>query len=1200
MSEPLSSDPLTLAGRAVELARRWAREAEAAEVEPADARLAGLLGDASARRFAVEIADGVMRTESLGAAASQLRRFAPTVPSTLPWYVRGTVRLGGGVAPILPSPVVPIARRMLREVLRPLVVDGRAGKLGAEFERIARSPRTGHPDEGASDATDSGIVGLDLSILGASALGEAQARRRLDGLHDLIRAGDVDHISFPVSSVIAPGSPWAFDERVEQAVDRLTPLCVTASAEHVVVTLDVEEHRDLDLTIAVFTRLLENPELKSLHAAIVLPTSLPDALPALQELTAWAQDRVDHGGAPISVRLAKGTELPLERREALLHGWTPAHYDSPLDADANQLRCLDWALRPERTRAVRVGVVGHDLGITAYAWLLAQDRGVDDALEIVRMHGSEPARTRAVARETGRVLLRAAVVPPAEFDIAIGRLIRQIDACAASDEDHLIEVVRRSTGSALRIGARRTQNRLAPVHESARPSVQPQKPDEQLTKAVLGITRGSDDESFFETAVYSEHEIEADAGGAPGFDNAPDSDPSLPANREWARGIFGRIRQPSMPERAASARPDDLDAVLALTREAGARWGSRPAAERADTLLRAAAAIEGRRGDLIETAAREHGLLFTEGDVEVSRAVDCARYYAATSRELDAIAGAAFEPAALTVVAPSWQAPIADAAEGVLAALAAGSAVVLSPDPRASRTAASIAETLWQVGVPREALVIVDAESATQVFASDPVDRAILGESRRAEGLSGRPGLPMLAETGGGNAVIVTGSADLDQAASDIALSAFTRAGQARGAAGILILVGSAGRSKRFAAQLADVTRSLHTGWPGDPHSQVGPLVERPQGGAEWALTELDDDEQWLVQPRPVGDDPSGRLWTPGIRIGVRPGSRFHLESHGVPVIGIMHAATMEKAIELQNRAGSGSVAGLHTRDAGELAQWLEEVEAGGLFVNRCTTGAVVQRQPDGLWRSSIGPGAKSGGPHRLIGLGSWRSRRSATLSSTLHLRGLDSRITAIIEAAQSSLDYEAFEWLRRAALSDALAWDREFGQVRDVSKLGVERNLLRYRPVPVEVRVAADARLQDLLRVAIAAVRAGSPFVLSLSEGLPAGVRHALAELQATIYLESDEEWLERGLRQASSDGDDLLVASRAERVRLVGGADAVARLREQVTDRPGGGSDLSILDGEVTSAGRVELLSFVREQSISITAHRGGVPDDWSSEVI
>src|SRR5699024_7387697 len=133
-----------------------------------------------------------------------------------------------------------------------------------------------------------------------------------------------------------------------------------------------------------------------------------------------------------------------------------------------------------------------------------------------------------------------------------------------------------------------------------------------------------------------------------------------------------------------AARIDDaavLESTLSGVRDAGARWGARPAVERAEVLLRAAAALEGRRAELIEVAASETGKVLAEADIEVSEAVDFARYYAAKARELDAVAGAAFEPARVTVVTPPWNFPLAIPAGGVLAALAAGSGVVFKPAP---------------------------------------------------------------------------------------------------------------------------------------------------------------------------------------------------------------------------------------------------------------------------------------------------------------------------------------------------------------------------------------------------------------------------------------------------------------------------------------------------------------------------------------
>lgn len=1231
MADPTpSTDPesVSLADRAVELARRWVIEAAAADVDPAAERLAGVLQDANGLPFTLGFVDGVMRPESLGAAASQLHRIAPIVPDFLPWYLRSAVRLGGGVAQILPTPVVPIARRVLREMVGHLVVDARPAKLGPAIAKIRES--------GAR---------LNLNLLGEAVLGEAEAQRRLDGIHDLIRRPDVDYVSVKVSAIISHISMWAFDEVVEAVVERLLPLYLTAATDRTFINLDMEEYRDLDLTIAVFTRLLEDPRLDALEAGIVLQAYLPDALPALQQLTAWARDRVDHGGAPIKIRLVKGANLAMERVEAQMHGWAQATYDTKVETDANYLRCLDWALRPEHVHAVHLGIAGHNLFGIAYAWLLAGERGLralsaggegggQPPIEFEMLLGMAQGQVQAVSREVGEVLLYVPVVNPDEFDVAISYLVRRLEENASSDnflsaafrlgddetlfvreQDRFLDALELSTSRTLRVGARRTQDRQAPVHESARPAPVAPAPEEELTKAVLGISRGSDDsgEPFLETAVYAPRELDEATGGAPGFANTPDSDPSLPANRDWARDIHARIADSDIGVATIeAARIDDpavLESTISGVREAAALWGARPATERADVLLRAAAALEGTRGELIEVAAAETGKVFAEADVEVSEAVDFARYYAAKARELDAVGGAAFEPARVTVVTPPWNFPLAIPAGGVLAALAAGSGVVFKPAPQSRRCAAVIAETLWEVGVPRDVLALVDIEEGDlgrALISHESVDRVILTGSWETAALfrSWRPDLPLLAETSGKNAIIVTPSADLDLAVADVVRSAFGHAGQKCSAASLAILVGPVGRSKRFARQLADATRSLHVGWPSDPRAEVGPVIERPQGKLAWALTELEGEEQWLIEPAVSVDDASGRLWRPGIRVGVQPGSRFHTEEFFGPVLGIMHAPTLERAIEMQNAVAYGLTAGLHTQNPAELDLWLDRVQAGNLYVNRGITGAIVQRQPFGGWkRSSVGPGAKAGGPNYLIGLGSWRSSGSGPVSSTLHLRGLDSRITELIESAQPSLDYEAFEWLRRSALSDALAWDREFGQVRDVSHLGVERNLFRYRPVPVAIRATADAGWQELLRVVIAAVRAGAGFVLSTPVGLPAEVRRALGDLGAVVYMETDDEWIERMRRRDDTSGDALAAldsAPRPSRVRLVGSRASVAALHGALAVAVDGDPDLAVYDGEVTSAGRIELLPFVHEQAIAITAHRYGNPDDWSASVI
>ena len=226
--------------------------------------------------------------------------------------------------------------------------------------------------------------------------------------------------------------------------------------------------------------------------------------------------------------------------------------------------------------------------------------------------------------------------------------------------------------------------------------------------------------------------------------------------------------------------------------------------------------------------ASETGKTIDQGDPEVSEAVDFAHYYAESARKLDDVDGATFVPAKLTVVTPPWNFPVAIPAGSTLAALAAGSAVVIKPAKQARRSGAVMIEALWEAGVPRDVLTMVqlgERELGRQLISHPAVDRVILtGGYETAELFrSFRQDLPLLAETSGKNAIIVTPSADLDLAAKDVAYSAFGHAGQKCSAASLVILVGSVAQVQAL-PQPADRRRHLAEGrLPGGPGQPDGP-----------------------------------------------------------------------------------------------------------------------------------------------------------------------------------------------------------------------------------------------------------------------------------------------------------------------------------------------------------------------------------------
>ena len=170
----------------------------------------------------------------------------------------------------------------------------------------------------------------------------------------------------------------------------------------------MEEYKDLDMTIAVFTRILDKPEFKNLEAGIVLQAYLPDALDAMIRLQDWAAARAG-GGAAIKVRVVKGANLPMEQVEASLHDWPLATWGTKQDSDTNYKRVINYSLHPDRIRNIRIGVAGHNLFDIAFAWLPAKQRGIADtaqqSIEFEMLLGMAQGQAEAVKKDVGSLLL---------------------------------------------------------------------------------------------------------------------------------------------------------------------------------------------------------------------------------------------------------------------------------------------------------------------------------------------------------------------------------------------------------------------------------------------------------------------------------------------------------------------------------------------------------------------------------------------------------------------------------------------------------------------------------------------------------------------------------------------------------------------------------------------------------------------------
>jgi RHH-type proline utilization regulon transcriptional repressor/proline dehydrogenase/delta 1-pyrroline-5-carboxylate dehydrogenase len=1065
-------------GTAVALARRWAGASEA--VSAHSARLAALVSDPVGLDLAVRFIDRVVRPEDVAVAGRELGRLrAADVPRGVLGPVdRALFALGTRLGPVFPSVVVPAARTRLRGLVGHLVAD--LGQLGPHIERLRSQG-----------------FRLNLNLLGEAVLGETEATARLMRIQTLAARRDVDNVSVKVSGLASQLSPWD-PTALERLLMRLRLLARSAAWDGTTITLDMEEYRDHELTVRVFAALLAEPELAQAGLGIAIQAYLPDSLDALDVITEHAIRRVESGGLPAKVRLVKGANLPMERVEAILHGWQQAPYETKAEVDANYVRLLDRALTPRRARALRVGVASHNLFHVALAHVVATDRGLADSVDVEMLQGMAPAQAAAVRDDVGGVLLYTPVVARRDFDLAVAYLVRRLEE-SASHDNFLPAVL---AGGQSAIDEQERQFR-ASVEDRDTPGTRPRR------------------------------RLRPESGATGGWCNEPDTDPADPVAQGWATGLLGRAVKAPIREVATAG---DVDDVVARAVRAAPGWAATPPTERARLLRSVAEHLRVRREDLLAVMSQEGAKTIAEADPEVSEAVDFATYYAERAGELPdgSVPGARFRPSGITVVTPPWNFPVAIPLGSALAALAAGSAVILKPAPQTPQCAAvamaAVHAALDDAGISRDVAQIVDpveGDLGRRLVSHPDVQRVLLtGSIETARAFAGwRPGLDVIAETSGKNAIVVTPSADVDLAVADVVRSAFGHAGQKCSAASLLILVGSAGRSARLRRQLADAVGSLRVGAATDLATTMGPLIEPPSGKLLRALTTLDEGESWLVRPERRGE----RLWTPGVKHGVAPGSFFHLTECFGPVLGIIRVDTLQQAIEVQNAVPFGLTGGLHSLDPGEIATWLDQVQVGNAYVNRHITGAIVGRQPFGGWKASaVGPGAKAGGPHYVAQLGSW------------------------IDAPEVPQDDAG--WLAWARADDERAWANRFGVEHDPAELGIESNVLRYRPVErLTILVGRGARDREVERVRAAAQRAGVPVSI-------------MDEPQAV-----------------AASGENRLFG----RVRVIGAAPG---LRTAARDDDVG--RVTIIDHPVLAAAEREMLTVLKEQVISRTRHRFGHP--------
>lgn len=997
-------------------------------------------------------------------------------------------------------------------------------------------------------------IGQNVNLLGEVVLGNEEADKRYYHYLEALESPDINYISVKISGIYAQTHALNYEESFPELVNRMSTLYQKAIDFPYVdengkkrakfINLDMEEYKDAHLTMRLFKHVLSLPQFKNYEAGIVVQAYLPDAWDFQSELLEFAHARVKDGGSPIKMRIVKGCNLEMETVVSSLRGWPNPVRTSKTEVDANYLHILERGLLPENAKVLHIGMASHNLFTISYGYLLSQKYGTPkDCFCFEMLEGMANHVWRAQSILGNHVILYTPVVKDEHFLNAVSYLVRRMDENTAPD-NFLTHSFNLKPGTD-------TWKFLQKQFEDA------YKMKDKITHIP---TRTQDRNQPYQPVPVSDV-----------MKNEPDTDFDREVNQQWQRDIFKKWKKSGKetPEiiplqigaktvvtedrhrymdrcqddkvcvcEMSKANKAQVEEILQIADADPAGWRKTTLEQRHKIMYDAANRLGQLRGDLIGCMCAVTGKTVVEGDVEVSEGIDYARFYTTTMKKFAAEKDIRISPKGTILVISPWNFPCAIPVGGIVAGLAGGNTVILKPATVAAPVAWLFAQAFWDAGVPKEALqVIITDREALKVLTTSPVIKhtILTGGTETAQAITkAAPAKPLSAETGGKNVIILTASGDRDHAIMNIVASAFGNAGQKCSACSLLLVERSVYEDPDFQSKLRDAATSMKVGSVWNAGNIVGPMITNQNDKLLKAL-ELEPGESWLVAPRFV--DEKKYILAPTVKWGVKPGSySFRTELFG-PMLSVCPIANLEEGIKLVNGLDYGLTSGLQSLDENEQALWKNSLMAGNLYINRGITGAIVNRQPfGGMKLSAFGGGVKAGGPNYC------------------------SCFVKIEDAPGSKTDYKR---------SYAEAYEKEFAHARDINKLFGEQNLFRYLPLKSMVlRLFPGDTNEQAEMIALAAKTCGTPLTISFD---PADDRSAaLAATGCPLKKESL----------------DAFIASMPsyERIRTCR-ADLPMAVYEKAA-----ASDKYIATAAPLKNGRVELIHYIKEQSITFEYHRYG----------
>ena len=743
-------------------------------------------------------------------------------------------------------------------------------------------------------------------------------------------------------SAIHPRYEVAHEARVmDELVPRLRALAGLAKSAGIGLNVDAEEADRLDLSLKVIAATLEDPSLAGWDGFGVVVQAYGRRCGAAIDVLYDLATRLNRR---IMVRLVKGAYWDYEIKRAQVMGLESFPVftrkqatDVSYIANAGKLLGMTDRIYPQ--------FAGHNAHTVAAVLDMAAAAGIrPEQYEFQRLHGmGERLHEIVHADQNTRCRIYAPV--GAHRDLLAYLVRRLLENGANSsfvnqivDEDVSPEQVAACPLTYM--------ENVAPVENPAVPPG-PQIFPGRVNSKGFDLTSRADLRAIeAATAPYLTQKFEAAPLLAGRMAGALRSDVINPATGESVGHVV-------------AAGKADVDTALRLAEP----WAA-DAATRAEALRRAADLYEANFGQIFALLSREAGKNLPDAVAELREAVDFLRYYATGAGALTAPARGRF-----TCISP-WNFPLAIFSGQIAAALAAGNAVLAKPAEQTPLIAAFAVGLLHQAGVPATALQLLPGEGdvGAMLTSDSRVDGvAFTGSTevalliRRAMAENLAPGAPLIAETGGMNAMVVDSTALPEQAVRDIVASSFQSAGQRCSALRCLYV------QEDIAAPILEMLEGamdeLSIGDPLRLTTDVGPVIDAEALGTIRAHVEQARAEGRLVKESKVPDQ--GTFAAPAV-IRVPGIAAMEREIFG-PVLHVVtfKSGEIDKVINEINETGYGLTFGLHTRIDDRVQHFVERIHSGNIYVNRNQIGAVVGSQPFG-GEGLSGTGPKAGGPDYL------------------------------------------------------------------------------------------------------------------------------------------------------------------------------------------------------------------------------------------